>query len=112
MSERRCMRLQTTIYTFLAVGLFACFTAQAIAQDFEQEPIRYSQSEPDNRVSRLIVRVSAGEIELTHEEHFGYLRSLLTELDVPISSQMLVFSKTSMQRDRIAPRTPRALYFT
>jgi hypothetical protein len=106
------MRLQTTIYTFLAVGLYACFTARAIAQDFEQEPIRYSQSEPDNRVSRLIERVGAGKIELTHEDHFGYLRSLLTELDVPISSQMLVFSKTSMQRDRIAPRTPRALYFT
>ena len=28
-----------------------------------------------------------------------------------MSSQMLVFSKTSLQRDRIAPRTPRALYF-
>jgi hypothetical protein len=32
-------------------------------------------------------------------------------LKVLDSSQMLVFSKTSMQRDRIAPRTPRALYF-
>jgi hypothetical protein len=27
------------------------------------------------------------------------------------SSQVLVFSKTSLQRDRISPRTPRAIYF-
>jgi hypothetical protein len=81
------MRLQLTIYAFLAIGCCAA-SGQAIAQDFEQEPIRYSQSEPNNRVSRLIERLGAGEVELAHEEHFGYLRSLLTELDVPVSSQM------------------------
>ena len=30
---------------------------------------------------------------------------------MPVSSQMLVFSKTSLQRQRISPRHPRALYF-
>src|SRR5262245_40401818 len=83
----------------------------SLAQDFEQQPIRYSQSLPDNRVSRLIDRVATGEAQLLHEEKLGYLPSLLAALDVPISSQMLVFSKTSLQRQRIAPRTPRALYF-
>jgi len=84
---------------------------RAGADDFEQEPIRYSESQPGNRVSELIGRVNAGEVKLPHEPHFGYLRSLLSALDVPTSSQMLVFSKTSLQRNRIAPRTPRALYF-
>jgi hypothetical protein len=37
--------------------------------------------------------------------------ALLEALDVPVSSQTLVFSKTSLQRERIGPRTPRALYF-
>jgi hypothetical protein len=32
-------------------------------------------------------------------------------LDVPVSSQTLAYSKTSLQRHRITPRTPRALYF-
>jgi hypothetical protein len=32
-------------------------------------------------------------------------------LDVPESSQVLVFSKTSLQRERISPKTPRAIYF-
>src|SRR5262249_48380307 len=81
-------------------------------QEFEQEPIRYSNAEPCNRVSQLIESIKAGKARLAHEEHFGYLRSLLTELDVPVSSQMLVFSKTSLQRQRIAPKTPRALYFS
>ena len=84
----------------------------AMGQEFEQPPIRYSQSQPENRVSRLIERVTAGEVQLKYDQRQGYLRSLLAELDVPVSSQMLVFSKTSLQRQRIAPRTPRALYFT
>src|SRR4029079_12631508 len=41
----------------------------------------------------------------------GYLRSVLRELKIPISAQVLVFSKTSVQRDHIGPATPRALYF-
>jgi hypothetical protein len=81
------------------------------AQDFEQEPIRYSQAEPDNSVSRLIERLKSGDAQLPFDEQFGYLQSLLSALDVPTSSQMLVFSKTSFQRHRIGPRTPRALYF-
>src|SRR5690606_38183441 len=41
----------------------------------------------------------------------GYLKPLLEELEISINSQTLVFSKTSLQRQRIAPATPRALYF-
>jgi hypothetical protein len=36
---------------------------------------------------------------------------MLRLLNVPVSSQVLVFSKTSFQASRISPRTPRALYF-
>jgi hypothetical protein len=105
-------RPRLSLLATLGIGLCAAVLTSVNAQDFEQEPIRYSQAEPDNRVSRLIERVHAGETKLVHEEHFGYLRSLLAELDVPTQSQMLVFSKTSLQRHRIAPRTPRALYFS
>src|SRR5689334_2004251 len=103
------MRLLSIFALVLLTG-FAGIRRVA-ADDFEQEPIRYSVSQPHNRVSDVIGHVNAGEIKLPHEPHFGYLRSLLSALDVPTSSQMLVFSKTSLQRNRIAPRTPRALYF-
>src|SRR5262245_9592237 len=105
------MQMNAKMKLVVLVGLCG-MAGRLIAQEFEQEPIRYSQSEPENRVSELIARVKAGEVKLGHEEHFGYLRSLLQALDVPAESQMLVFSKTSLQRHRIAPRTPRALYFS
>jgi hypothetical protein len=84
----------------------------ARGQEFEQEPILYSKSQPQNRVSKLLEELEAGSKKLDYSEDRGYLPSLLTALDVPVSSQMLVFSKTSLQRDRITPRTPRAIYFS
>ena len=42
----------------------------------------------------------------------GYLSALLRELKVSETSQILVFSKTSFQRERISPKTPRAIYFS
>ena len=95
----------------LVAFLLAAFSQPVAAQEYEQEPIRYGKSEPYNRVSQLIERIQAGKTELRHEPHFGYLRALLEELEVPQSSQMLVYSKTSLQRHRIAPETPRSLYF-
>jgi hypothetical protein len=79
--------------------------------DFEQPPISYSASEPDNSVSKLQKRLTADEQKLQFDSTFGYLPALLQALQVPVDSQMLVFSKTSMQRQRISPRTPRAVYF-
>jgi hypothetical protein len=79
--------------------------------DIEAEPINYAKAPADNAVTRLEQRLASGKATLTHEPGFGYLRSLLRELNVTQSSQMLVFSKTSLQRHRIAPTRPRAIYF-
>lgn len=81
------------------------------AQDFEHEPINYATATPSNPISRLQARLDDGTTQLKFEERGGYLKSVLEELQIPISSQTLVFSKTSLQRHRITPRTPRALYF-
>ena len=102
------------VFRFLFVlGLvFTAALRAARGQEYEQEPILYSKSQPQNRVSNLLEELKAGTKRLDYEAGHGYLRSLLAALDVPVSSQMLVYSKTSMQRDRIAPRTPRAIYFS
>jgi hypothetical protein len=94
-----------------AAGLLALSLCSAAAQDFEREPISYSKRQPHDRVTQLQADVATGKVKLDYDEQFGYLPSLLEALEVPRSSQMLVFSKTSLQRQRIAPRTPRALYF-
>ena len=103
-------------------GLGACVLALlAIAaalpvvcaeDEFELPPIRYSASTPDNAVSRLQTRLDAGEGRLLFDPRLGWLKSVLAALDVPESSQTLVFSKTSLQQTRIRPQNPRALYFS
>ena len=49
--------------------------------------------------------------KLRFDPRWGYLPSLLDELDLSRSSQLLVFSKTSAQFRLISPRNPRAIYF-
>jgi len=72
---------------------------------------RHDSRVPSDPVSRLIADLSSGDVDLAYDSAQGYLRSLLSVLDIPISSQTLVFSRTSLQTDRIAPWAPRALYF-
>lgn len=98
-------------FAALLVGLAAFGASAASGQDIEREPINYSSATPRNVVSRLQERLAEGKVRLDFESEHGYLRSLLRVLDVPESSQVLVFSKTSLQRDRISPKTPRAIYF-
>ncbi len=92
-------------------GLLALVGASASGSDIEQAPIHYSETTPRNAVARLQGGLSSGTSTLEFERDHGYLRSLLRHLHVPESSQVLVFSKTSLQRDRISPKTPRAVYF-
>jgi hypothetical protein len=102
------------LHSGLCRGLFLwplLLPLSARAVDLDREPINYSSADPHNAVERLQERLDRGQAKLTYEEGRGYLRSLLRELEIPLSSQTLVFSKTSLQRQRISPRTPRALYF-
>jgi hypothetical protein len=77
----------------------------------EYPTIPYTTGKRTDRVAALIDRLERGEAELTYEGARGYLESLLAALEIEPSSQMLVFSKTSLQSERIDPKTPRAIYF-
>ncbi len=76
----------------------------------EHPAIRYYKTPALNRVSRLADRLASGQAELRYDREHGYLPALLAGLDVPVSSQTLVFSRTSFQASRISPRLPRAVY--
>lgn len=94
----------------VAGGVFVATTA--IGQGtFEGPTIDYLNAEVDDAVVQMMARIESGETKLVYEKEHGYLKSLLSELDIPIDSQTLVFSKTSLQLQRITPRRPRALYF-
>ena len=94
---------------FLPVAFL--FPMRLAAADWDREPIQYSTAMADNPMSRLEAKLTSGSVKLKHEGESGYLRSLLKALEIPEPSQVLVFSKTSLQRQRIGPATPRALYF-
>jgi hypothetical protein len=96
--------------TLLLLGCFLV-VPPLHAEDLDRAPILYSTAPAKNVVTALQEKIRNGTLELSHTESHGYLKSLLHELEVPLSSQVLVFTKTSLQRSRISPRTPRALYF-
>jgi hypothetical protein len=64
--------------------------------------IQYSAAATDDPVARLMKKGAA----------VPDLPALLDALKISTDSQMLVFSKTSFQAERISPRNPRAVYFT
>lgn len=107
------LRYWSRLLTSLAlVAILHDCPATAIAQlGFEDEPINYDTAAVEDPIAKLQAAIDAGEVTLSHDEEHGYLPALLDLLDVPRSSQMLVFSKTSFQLRRINPHRPRALYF-
>lgn len=97
-------------YAAVAVILVTAATIHA-GDEFDNPPILYSHSTPENCISQLQQRLDSGAAELSYQGEKGYLPALLKALGVPVESQMLVFSKTSLQVRRITPETPRAIYF-
>jgi hypothetical protein len=84
---------------------------QSTRYDQEYPQVDYSGPARDNRIWRLQQKLDSGEVRLQWEPKWGYLRSLLRALEIDLSSQTLVFSKTSLQITQISESTPRAIYF-
>lgn len=79
--------------------------------DLDAPEHRYRERVPQDRFTRMKDRLERGEIALDHSSEKACLLSLLAALEVPVSSQTLVFSTTSLQLRLITPSNPRALYF-
>jgi hypothetical protein len=73
--------------------------------------INYSAGPLDNAVESLNRELQQGSVRLAFEGRSGYLRSALQALKIPVDSQLLVFSPTSLQASRISAANPRALFF-
>lgn len=86
----------------------------ATAEDaFELPPINYSATQATDRVARLQRALEKGEVDLDPKlPDKEFVGRLLEVLEVPAASQVLVFSKSSLQNSHINPRHPRALYFS
>ena len=65
----------------------------------------------EDPVARLSRHIEDGSVKVRFDPEEGYLPWALQALDVPVESQMMVFSKTGVQAMRIGPSIPRTLYF-
>lgn len=108
--------MQKTGTTFLVMSLLAGLQVRSRAQghvDFwDRAPIRYSDTLATNKLTELSAALASGKAEVPMTGGLDRLRFVLKFLDVPEESQVLVFSKTSLQNDLIRPTNPRALYFS
>jgi hypothetical protein len=101
----------------LAVLLTILLPAAGIAaypqstDDSDDEAIQYTKATPNDAITKLQKAIDSGAVKLDFSSRNGYLQPVLRQLKVPAASQILVFSKTSFQRQLIEPDSPRALYY-
>jgi hypothetical protein len=105
-----------SVFILLVFVLFGAargqdFQGSSHMMPFDEDTISYSKTPSTGPISRLEKAISEGKTNLTFDAKYGYLPSLLKALNVSQESQVLVFSKTSFQRERIDPEHPRALFF-
>jgi hypothetical protein len=121
------LKMSNWKYYTLAVGLVTACLAWGASLDspapahvvvksqgfvpFANEPINYRSQSLNDPVAKLEKRLERGVVKLDYDPKYGYLKSVLAALHVPVSSQALVFSKTSFQFPEITPATPRVLYY-
>lgn len=79
--------------------------------DPEHPAHQYWDRPLEDAFTPLIPDLESGKIPLESRNEKAFVVSLLEALQIPVSSQLLVFSATSLQQPRISVRNPRALYF-
>jgi hypothetical protein len=103
--SRRLLVILVFLLVIPIVGLALLRGRKTVAT---QAPSIPPLSEP---VADLQRRLDSGEIKLAYHPDRGYADSVLESLNVPKSSQTLVFGKNSAQLFFITPEAPRAVYF-
>jgi len=80
--------------------------------DFEEPPHNYWTARAADPATELHRKLERQEVTLAADaDPKTFLRAYLDALQVPVSSQVLVFSKSSLQRTVVHGRNPRAMYF-
>jgi hypothetical protein len=112
------MSFRLSLAAITCVLAFACLTAPLHGQrsgafmgSSDDPAIQYSTATLNNVVVDVNRKLLSGELQFTHNGTSGYLQSALAALQLPIDSQLLVFSRTSLQGKRIGEQNPRALFF-
>ena len=108
--------MKSAVVRWFALGVGVLFATAVFGQRPEpylsdHPAIDYVARPTTDPIALLNRRIAEGQTQLRFEPGLGYLRSLLATLNIPVESQQLVFSKTSLQADLIEQSNPRALFF-
>lgn len=76
-----------------------------------EEPHSYWDTRSTDAFAKLVPEIESGSLKFDETSEKTRLLDLLKALDVPVESQLLVYSATSLQSGVIRPTNPRALYF-
>lgn len=101
------------VFMMAGVGLGAVSFAAGtdVPVDFEGPEHAYFETVPRDPFSGFIKSIEQNSLGLDVSSESAYLRGLLKVLEIPESSQTLVYSATSLQLANISVRKPRAIYF-
>ena len=99
-----CLLVATSVAVFSQLGL-SVFSPGA-----DHPAVQYFETTSDPIVD-LNRRLMDGTDTLESNGTLGYLESVLDALDVPVESQVVVYSKNSLQSLYISPENPRLIYF-
>lgn len=83
----------------------------AFDQSINHPAIKYLTADTDTVVDRLNKKLQDGSAKLVFDDKTGYLKSVLDLLHVPVESQVMVYTQTSLQAQHIKMDNPRAIYF-
>lgn len=110
--RRRKISLAAVLAGVLAACERGADTGAALPYAAEYPSIGYAESVPAGRLGRFAAAIEArGRADPATDAGSGYLDSVLDALEIDPSSQVLVYSRTSVQVGGIRPATPRAIYF-
>jgi len=109
--SKRLLAIGSLVLVVPVLGLALLRMRAASPETSTQATLTPDENALPEAIANLQRKIDSGKAKLDFEERFGYLRALLQDLDIPTSSQSLVFSKSSAQLFLISPETPRALYF-
>jgi hypothetical protein len=100
------------LWLLLAPGVFGDFQGSTHLVELETEALKYSKEATTGPMAQLIRKIESGTVRLEWDVKWGWLPAFQKALGVDSSSQTLVFSKTSLQREHIHPANPRAIFFS
>jgi len=99
----------SSILSGLSLVYFIAYSASA-HRVYEHSSINYSEHQSSDMIHEHFSDVR-NLANWSDTDASGYLEDFLKAFNIPVESQVLVFSKTSLQANKINPTNPRAIYF-